>query len=275
MNLPTKRQLELPFSARNFALTVVLTLVVYFAAFGLVAPSLWKSTIAIPLWKLGIVFGFAHLVASKVEYFFHRYVFHACVVPLLRYFHNQHVEHHMLTNVKLISIRGQTGKVFNRFPIVEKRQYEAAYFPWYSLGAFFVVSLLVTIPLQSLLPTWPILIGVPLSITLSLILYESIHWMEHLPFETFWHPKVTGKRFGRFWTAFYCFHFRHHADVGINLAVGGFFGLPIWDWLFGTYAPWWRVWSHGETVYTSDFEAGLRRPGLIIRLLDKFLIRSM
>lgn len=27
----------------------------------------------------------------------------------------------------------------------------------------------------------------------------------------------------------------HHARIRVNQAIGGVFGIPLWDWVFGTY----------------------------------------
>lgn len=263
---------ESPFSPVLFLSTIVLTLVVYVVIVHTVAPRTFVANIQAPWWRHGIVFLCAHLFCAFAEYFFHRYVLHMPLLPGLAYFYRQHTLHHDLTNIRLVSVREGKGKVFNRYPILDERQHEASFFPWYTLGAFVIIFMPITVVLQMIFPSWPIILVTPFAMAFSLVLYELIHAIEHLDFRTFWEPKVTHERWGKWWTVAYCFHLRHHAHRRTNEGISGFFTLPIPDVLFGTYAPWPRAFMHGDHVEESSFSGYAPRPRWLIRTLDHFAI---
>jgi hemolysin III len=269
MKRPNQRRPEKPFSVFWFALTITLTLVAFALATRFITPKIWQVTLAAPFWKLGVVFLSAHLFCAFAEFLFHRYVLHS-PFPLLGRLYRQHTIHHSLTNVKLISVGDNQGKIFNRYPIIKEEQHEASYFPWYSLAGFIVAFLPIGIALQVFFPSWPFLFGITLSIAWSISLYEIIHMIEHLPFEVFWKPKVTHCCFGKFWTRIYCFHLRHHADVSSNENISGFFGFPIADVVFGTYVPWEQNFSHGDIIPRGEWRFEPGQPYLAIRILDRW-----
>jgi len=273
MNTPIPRRHDKPFSVTLFVITIVSTLIVCAFLMKFFVPSVWQTSLDAPLWRLAVVFLVAHLGTAFAEHYFHRYFLHS-PFPFLRRLYRQHTLHHGLTNMKLISVTDAEGKVFNRYPILSTEQHEASYFPWYSLAVFITVAMPVIIPLQLVLPEWPVTVGSVLAIAWAISLYEIIHMAEHLSFETFWKPKVMHPTFGKWWTSFYCFHLRHHAEVKLNENISGFFGIPIADLTLGTYAPWPRVYLHGERVPRSEFEAHAPRPRLIVRITDAMLLRD-
>jgi hemolysin III len=273
MKNPAEKGLERPFAVFPFIITIVATLVVFGFGMAFLTPSVWKASLAAPFYKWALVFLAAHLVSPFAEHLFHRFFLHS-PFPFLGRLHRQHTLHHGLTNVKLIQITDGKGKVFNRYPILTDEQHEASYFPWFSLAAFIAVSIIVVVPLQVALPAWPIAGGVSLAIAWAISLYEIVHMIEHKPFETFWRPKVEHPRFGGFWRWFYCFHLRHHADNRLNENISGFFGIPLADFVLGTYAPWPRVYADGDKeVLQEEFEGRRPRPVLILRILDSVLLR--
>ena len=267
----TKKRPEKPFSVFLFALTIILTLTVYDVLLEKIAPNVRDVALQAPLWKLGIVFFVAHFFFGIAEFFFHRYMLHS-PFPGLGRLYRQHNLHHGLTNITLIGVRDNRGKVFSHYPILEEKQHEASYFPWYALGVFLVAFLPAIIFFQWLFPSWPIVFGTPLALAFSLSLYEIVHAIEHWSFATFWKPRVFHPTFGKFWTWFYCFHLRHHANVMTNENISGFLATPVADVLFGTYAPWSRVFLHGEHVPESEFRANPPKPCWLIRFLDSKLL---
>ncbi len=273
MKHTSERRPDRPFSLLSFVITIVLTLIVFGFLMAYTVPTVWRASLDAPAWKFGVVFLAAHFCSPFAEHAFHRYFLHS-PFPLLGRLHRQHTLHHGLTNVKLIQVVDGEGKVFNRYPILTMEQHEASYFPWFSLSAFIAVSMILVVPIQLLCPSWPIAIGVVLAIAWAICLYEIIHMIEHKPFDSFWKPKVTHPTFGGFWRWFYCFHLRHHADIKLNENISGFFGVPIADFVFGTYAPWPRVYAEGEIVPKSEFEANRPRPMWFLRILDSFLLRA-
>lgn len=262
---------EPKFSLWRFVLVNVITFAGLCLALALLTPGVWQAQLAagwLPI--LGIVLA-VHLAAAFLEFFFHRYVLHAPLVPFLAYFYRQHTLHHALTRVGYQKGR-QTGEsipclVENRYPIVEEKQFEASYFPWYSLLVFSFVACPILIPLQYLLPTVPFMLGGFIAVFLSLVLYETIHAIEHWPQAT-WDRLVSLPRSGPFWRKAYAFHLRHHADIRCNESISGFFALPVPDWLFGTYVDPETLYRHGETAPPAEFVSPLPRFAFL-RWLDR------
>lgn len=271
MKKPIDKPPEKPFSVFLFAFTITMTLAFFAAVLRLVAPKIANLTFASSLIQWCVVFFATHVFLGFAEFFFHRYVLHAPFWFLKRIY-VQHTLHHSLTSVKLIAVRDGTGRIFNRYPILEESQYEASYFPWYSLSVFVGALSPIIVLFQALLPSWPIAAGMVLAIAWSVSLYEIVHMIEHLSFETFWKPKLSHKRFGNYWMKFYCFHLRHHADVMSNENISGFFGIPIADFTFGTYAPWPKAFCHGETLSQGEFQKEPPKPCRLIRFLDSILL---
>ena len=267
------------FSLLLFFATVVLTLAGLCGILVLVVPSVWRTQISASWGALAGVFLVTHFAAAFVEFFFHRYVLHAPLVPFLSYFYRQHTLHHALTRVsyrRTGSSRGELPclvEVENRYPIVESKQHEASFFPWYSLAVFSLLGSLVFAPLQWLMPQTPVFLGGYVGIAWSLTLYELIHAAEHLPPE-WWNRRLEHPARGRFWRRVYAFHIRHHADIRCNEAISGVFGLPLVDLLFGTYLNMENVYPHGRPVDLREFASPQPRFGFI-RWLDRAAEKSI
>ena len=58
----------------------------------------------------------------------------------------------------------------------------------------------------------------------------------------------------------------HHASIKSNESISGFFGIPLPDFLFGTYGKPHELYKHGATGLTLDFIAP--KPVFFIRWLD-------
>jgi hemolysin III len=276
--MKNKNKGEEPFSKTRFAIIVSMTLVVYGILIYAFAPGIFKSNVNASVGKWFVVFLATHLVCAFVEFFFHRYVLHKSFWFLGK-LNKQHELHHRLTSISLEPYRsGGRGKVMvvNRYPIIKDDQNEASYFPWYSLSGFILVAMIIAIPLQIyLLPSWPILCASAIAIAWSIVSYEIIHMIEHFSFEDFWQKKVEHPRWGGFWKSVYSFHLRHHANVRCNEGIGGFFGLPVADWIFGTYsAPWSSIFKDGEIIHSVDYGAHPSKPRMIIRFLDRLFVKA-
>lgn len=265
-NLTTReRKASNPFSLSLFFLTITTTLAVFFVPLAIYLPSFWQRQISFPIWKYAIVFLCAHFLACFVEFFFHRYFLHSCKFRFLKRFYTQHTLHHALTSVRAVSRDGEAC-IESKYPIVTEKQYEASFFPWFSLGAFLLLSLPLVILGQWMFLGWPIVLGSVAAVTWSLILYELVHSTEHLPYESFWASRVTSLRWGKFWRSLYSFHIHHHAHIGTNEAVGGFFGIPMADIVFGTHVSSSTPLVDGMSVKCAAIIAP--RPIGIIRFLD-------
>jgi hemolysin III len=268
---------EPKFSLWLFLLVNTLSFAGLCAALAFLAPAVWRAQLEAGwLLILGVFLG-VHLAAAFLEFFFHRYVLHAPLVPFLAYFYKQHTLHHALTRIGYQKGRQSNESiphlVENVYPIVEAKQYEASYFPWYSLIVFTGVASVFLIPLQWFFPTIPFMLGGMIAVVWSLVLYETIHAIEHLPQAT-WDGLVSRPRTGPFWRKVYAFHLRHHADIRCNEAISGFFALPVPDWLFGTYVDPATLYRHGHSAEPREFVSPAPRFGFL-RWLDRMADQSV
>jgi hemolysin III len=265
-------QIDAPFSPALFIFTIVATLAVLIGALMLAAPAVWQAQLSASALSFAVIFALTHAFGGFVEYFFHRYVLHAPLFNILTYFYKQHTLHHALTRIvyrpsaTLHESMPALVEVENRYPIVEEKQHEASFFPWYTLIVF---ALLLT-PLlalgQSIWPAAPFLLAGWSGLAFSLALYELVHAVEHWP-EHRWHALIARRFTGRFWRKAYAFHLRHHADIRCNEGISGVFGLPIYDFLFGTYVDPETLYLHGKETCPTQFISP--RPSFfLIRWLD-------
>ncbi len=194
--------------------------------------SLWGVQVHASVARYAIVFLTSQLINCFAEWFFHRYMLHAPLIPgFNRFFKQHHDIHHRLTSVQAVP-KDAPVSWKNRYPIIEPRQYEASYFPWYSYLGFLAVLAPFAILGQLAFPGWPILLVAVISVGWSLCMYELIHAVEHLKM-SFWESvfKVTGT----IGEKIYAFHVVHHAHIKCNEAVSGFLcGIPVADIFFGT-----------------------------------------
>ncbi len=264
-------KIEPKFSAVLFLITIGLSLAALCGLMALLLPDLWAVQLAASWPALLAVFLSVHVAAGFGEFFFHRYVLHAPLIPWLSYFYRQHTLHHALTRVGYRKVRPGAEEtpclVENHYPIETEKQYEASYFPWYSLVGFSLGASVILAPVQWLLPSAPIFLSGFLAIAWSLALYELIHAVEHWPQAT-WDRLVNHPRFGGFWRKAYAFHLRHHADIRCNEAISGVFGLPVVDVILGTYVDPETLYRHGQTAPATEFVSPRPRFGLI-RWLDR------
>lgn len=259
-----KGKKEKKFSLLLFVVVVKLTLALLFMAVALVAPKVWRVQITASWGSILTTVLVIHFACSFMEFFFHRYVLHAPLIPFLAHFYKQHTRHHALTRVRMrkpARIAPEVKPVVeNLYPILEEAQYEASFFPWYALLVFAAVATPALVITQWLLPQTPVFLGGFLGIAWSLSLYEIFHAIEHLPLEK-WLPLLKHQKWGSFWKVVYAFHLRHHADIHCNEAISGFFGLPIPDWVFGTWINPKTLYGHGEIIREEEFKS--RGPRII------------
>jgi hemolysin III len=60
----------------------------------------------------------------------------------------------------------------------------------------------------------------------------------------------------------------HHANIGCNEAISGFFSLPVPDWCFGTYHQPKQLLLEGRRATAEEFK--VRRPSRIVLWLDRW-----
>ncbi|MBC7368754.1 MAG: hypothetical protein H7343_18420 [Undibacterium sp.] len=259
---------EEKFSLPLFLFTVVASLAGLIGLVWLLAPdSVWRAQIAMPVLPFIAVFLATHLVTCFFEYGFHRYVLHKPVVPMLSRFYKQHTLHHSLTRIgKRTTGAGRVVPfIENVYPVTTPEQGEASFFPWYTLAVFSLALAPLFTLLQWLVPTWPWFFGGFSAIAFALALYEIFHAIEHWSFER-WSPLIENRQFGWLWRKVYSFHLRHHAVIDCNEGISGFFTLPVFDWVFGTFILPKTLFAHGSEWQPSEFKSP--RPYAFIRWCD-------
>ena len=263
-----------PFSLRLFIATVLGSLAVTLGALRLAFPGVWETQFLPPFWKGLVAFLVMSLVNCFVEYIFHRYVLHKAAVPFLSRFYRQHTLHHALTRIARKQTRDGRGLMFieNKYPITEPEQYEASFFPWYTLFVFAAILSPLLALLQWGLPSFPWFFAGFAALASSLSIYEIVHAIEHWSLEV-WEPLITSPRWGFFWRPAYSFHLRHHAVIDCNEAISGFFCLPIADWVFGTLIMPRSIYADGDQWTPEEFVSP--RPVWLIRVLDEAAARSV
>ena len=235
-------------------------------AFRLLLPSLWARQFAAGWLALLLCFLGAHLFLCFFEWVFHRYVLHSVTAPWLGLFARAHRNHHGLTPIKLQPVAaGSDRYVLNRYPILEEAQFEDAAFPPYAIAGFWAFFTPLLVAVQLLLPTAPVLMGGYAAILFSMCLYEILHAVEHHPYE-WWKRATEHPRLGAMWRKLYGFHHMHHANVSCNEAISGFFGLPIADWVMGTYHQPRELLLEGRVATAKDFAVG--PPPRLVQWLD-------
>ena len=231
-------------------------------------PRLWASQFAGGWLPILFVFLGVHLFMCFFEWAFHRYVLHAMVVRPLGMFVSAHRSHHGLTPIKLQpASEGSDRYVLNRYPIIDEDQHQDSAFPWWALAAWWLIFSPLLVLGQLAFPSLPVLFGGYAAITWSMFLYEVLHAIEHLPYE-WWKSATEHPQFGGLWRQVYGFHHMHHANVGCNEAISGFFGLPVADWVFRTYHQPRELLLEGRVATAKDF--AVPPPPALVRRLDEW-----
>lgn len=266
MSKPRRR-----FSIARFTALVALQLTLLLIAFRLLLPKLWARNVAAGAWTFAAVFLGMHLFLSFFEWMFHRYVLHGVTMWWLQRFARGHRHHHSLTPIRLRPVTPGSGRiVLNEYPITREEQYPDSDFPVYALVSFWGLFTPLLAILQFLWPRLPILLAGYSAIAWSMTLYEILHAIDHWPYE-WWQRAIEHPRFGVLWRRLYGFHLMHHANIGCNEAISGFFGLPVPDWCFGTYHQPKDLLLEGRLATAQDF--AIRRPLGFIRAIDRWARR--
>jgi len=259
------------FSIARFSMLVALQLVLLFVTLRFAFPDLWARSLAAGPWAFFAVFLGMHLFIAFFEWFFHRYVLHAVTTGWLQRFAHAHRHHHGLTPVRLKPVaHGSDRVILNEYPITREEQYPDSDFPVYALLAFWALFSPLLIALQLLLPAMPVLLGGYAAIAWSMSLYEILHAIDHWPYE-WWQKATDHPRLGGLSRRIYGFHLMHHANIGCNEAISGFFGMPVADWCFGTYHQAKELLLEGRIATARDF--AVRSPLPFVRGLDQWARR--
>ena len=260
--------IEEKFSLPLFLFTVAASLAGLVILLRFAAPdAVWQTQLHAAWWQFAAVFLLVHLGTCFVEYGFHRYVLHKPVVPFLSQFYRQHTLHHSLTRIGRRFTPGgrEVPYVENIYPVTTPEQGEASFFPWFTLAIFAALLTPFLAVGQWLAPSLPWFFSGYAGVAFALALYEIFHAIEHWAFER-WAPLIEHKTFGWFWRGVYSFHLRHHAVIDCNEAISGFFTLPVFDWVFGTFILPKSLYVDGSEWNQAEFTSP--RPYALIRWCD-------
>lgn len=258
----------LGFNAFTFAI-----LIAFLASFRLLLPTVWEGQFNQGLLGIALVFVVMSLSNCFAEWGFHRYMLHLLRMRIIfMRFAENHELHHALTDIVRIDPdnTGGAARIINCLPITKEFQHKAAAFPIYALPAFLFAFTLELLPLQLLLPNYPVLLGGYLAVYFSYSGYENWHAIEHLPLE-WWEERMASPRFGKFWKIAYGHHLGHHAITRTNLNVWGFFGYPLADKILGTLVRWLELPLNGRLATAAEFAAP--KPRWPIPWLDRMAER--
>jgi hemolysin III len=256
------------FSITRFSFLVAFQLALLALGFYFLLPGLWAGSLAAGPWAFFFTFLAVHMLLAFFEWVFHRYALHGVTSHWLQKLATSHRHHHSLTPVRLRPVtQGSDRFVLNEYPITREEQYPDSAFPVYALAAFWLLFTPLLAAFQFLLPGLPVLLAGYAAIAWSMILYEILHAIDHWPYE-WWKHATEHPRFGAMWRRLYGFHLMHHANIGCNEAIGGFFGLPIPDWCFGTYHQPKELLLEGRMATAKDFAVG--EPRRFVRWIDRW-----
>lgn len=205
---------------------------VLFAALAVLFP--WTMQQQLSAGALAIVLTclVCNLVFCFGEYFFHRYLLHIEAVRILRQLCASHLAHHKLTSV---GFDERQRTVRSAYAIRSAADDHSATFPPWALVAFFAFWTPFFAAAAFSFPRFPILLGGYTALAIAHFLYEAIHVAHHLPYDSWWQRRIERGIAAPVWRKLYGFHQAHHANYRCNMNVAGFFGLPLADFVFGTY----------------------------------------
>lgn len=253
-----------------FALFIALQLSTLFVIIRTCFRPTWDQHVASGVWAIVVTCLVCNLVLCFGEYLFHRYLLHIETVRFLRRLSTGHLAHHKLTGIRF---DGVAGTVRSEYPISDAEHDEHATFPPWALIPFFAFFTPFFGAIAFSFPEIPILIGGYAAVAIAHFLYEVLHVVHHQPYENWWRPRLAGRVLGPLWRRMYGFHQAHHANYKCNLNVAGFFGLPLADFVFGTYRQPETLLVDGAMA-TSDTARRLTpRPRWPIRWLDEVVFK--
>lgn len=183
-------------------------------------------------WSVGVVIGLVMmpLLASPIEWFVHRYIYHRILLQVLRPIYEVHHQAHH--HIFFPTWRYVTGGPPRRLPILgtdRSRSYTTAVgnmLVWLSHWAFYMTLAVVFIwlPLWLLTHSVPLMIGVIIASAVVSDLFITVHDAIHRPGS---HPLIERQSWFHFLDEH---HYVHHVDTEVNVN----FLLPLSDALFGT-----------------------------------------
>jgi len=209
-------------------------------------PHLWAQQLHSGIFANIAMFLAISFFQAIVEWVGHRYFMHVHTVSFIGGFSGpvsfSHGKHHALTHISVIDAdaRGTMKKIVSGYVVAEEKQHYAVTFGEYFLPAFFVGYNILFLVFHFLIPGAPFFLGGNLAIAVWIALYDILHQLEHKP-DAWWEKR----KYNPILTMIYRFHQYHHLSASAtkeftpllpcNMAIVGFLGIPIVDWLLRTY----------------------------------------
>lgn len=280
----------LSFESRNktrasfiwFSLFVVAHPIVMFVLLRSFYKELWERELSFGIVAIGLSFLLWQALLCFGEFFFHRYVLHIVTAPFLKDFAKKHRAHHALTSISVDGGDGGGHTVRSSYAISTLRNDEFSTFPPWALSLFFGFMWFLFVFFGTInshflhhdrsTGGFPIFIGAYSALAALYYSYETLHMLHHKP-HSWWEQKISDSGLRKFWLLMYGFHQAHHANPACNMAIGGFFGLPLADWSFGTYKQPRVLLLDGVAAKQDDVVALTPKPVWPISWLDKFALK--
>ncbi len=225
----------MPWKARWPLLVVVSTFVqttLFFWGLRVFFPHLWARQLGAGFTTNAMVFLATGIFLCFMEWGGHRYLLHTATISwLIQTLTFNHGKHHALTSIVLLDANPERTlkRVSSNYVLVEKKQYHSVVFADYFLVAIFAGYAPLFALLVWLFPAVPFLGGY-VALAVWVTLYDVLHPFEHKPDE--WWEK---RKYNPLLSLLHRFHQYHHVNTNCNMAIVGFFGLPLADWLLGTF----------------------------------------
>lgn len=162
------------------------------------------------LWNLG-AFLVSFIMNSFVEYSVHRWIMHRRF-PLIPYGYEHTTSHHAKFGAD------------ESYHAREEWLKDHILFTWKEYILLPLTCLALYAPVEIVIGR-PILIGVFIAALAGVQLFNSLHWLFHVPSDTWFQRSWVFRRLKEF-------HRQHHADMTVHFNVV----LPLADYVFGTTA---------------------------------------
>ncbi len=229
-------------------------LAILFLGIRFLFPNVWTKQVGDGLFLNFTTFILISIAASFGEWFFHRDIQHNVVISYMRFAYRRHGLHHGLTVIATKKPKADHMTVISKYPMVLYEQHQSVFFPGYMLVVSFAFYMIPLVLLQLIFPHMPFLLGGYTAVAVSDICYEMFHPLEHQS-EEWWNERKNNpiamvlRKYIKYLRRL---HEYHHLNTKYNMAIAGFFGLPLADIALGTYKLPPKALTDGASVTSLD-----------------------
>lgn len=219
------------------AILVLTQLAALFLGIKFLLPNIWARQVADGFFWNFATFILVALASSFGEWWFHRDIQHNCIFSYLRYAYNRHGLHHGLTIIAVEKPGVRHMTIMSKYPMISYKQHQSVFFPAHMFLATLAFYSVLLVLLQWIFPGVPFLLGGYSAVAAADICYEIFHPLEHRS-EEWWDERKKNpiaRILRRYISYLRRLHEYHHLNIKYDMAVAGFFGLPLADMVLGTY----------------------------------------